>query len=137
MRVCTALVLVGSLGLAGCALPPESRPAPKTVAECRAQYDAARARTRSSAPYARTGAERVGASLGKGIALGIFESRYKNCLASIGVAPSGIIPAGQPLPAPRQSRATPVYRHPAPAPTPAPARHCVLEMVGGSGYACR
>ena len=127
MRKQLAFACVAVIGLTGCALPPEPGAAPQSIDDCRAQYEAARQRG-AYTPPPRTRGEFIGAAIGKGIAAGMLESRYKRCVESLGGTPSGIIPANPPL----QSTANPRPQPPAPK-----TQGCVLEMVGGDGYACR
>lgn len=56
----------------------------RTAAECRAQFEEAKSRgNRSYTPTPTTGAGVAGASLGKGLARGLIEGAYNQCLARV------------------------------------------------------
>ena len=135
MLKAASLGVLALVTVTGCALPPEGGRVPTSPQECRAQYDQARARGRVYQPPQQTRGGLIGNAIGKGIASGMIEQRYKRCLTDLGVAPSGIIPATA-VPQPAQSRPhRPAVQSAAPHPNNAST--CALEMVGGTGYVCQ
>jgi hypothetical protein len=141
------LVLVfgaGLLALSGCAeqtvLSYQDRPA-ETAAECEAAYQQARRRGQGYTPYQSGGAGVLGAAIGKGLARGIIESAYSQCLARVAaeapVAASGggAVDASYgtaPIRGYDARPAAPVQRDPV-----APAAGCVKGrgvMQGGTLY---
>lgn len=69
----------------------QDRPA-ETALECEAAYRAARQRGNSAYVDTSSGASVLGAALGKGMAKGMIESAYRNCLARVAnaVEPSNV-----------------------------------------------
>ena len=105
MRGALFTATLAGLFLAGCSEQAilGAQPA-RTAAECRAQYDEAMSRgSRAYAPPPTTGAGAAGASLGKGLARGIIEGAYNQCLAR--VAQSGGDMRGYPDPNNARTRA--------------------------------
>lgn len=85
MRILVGAALCG-FALTACSeqevLRYQDRPA-QTALECEAAYQAARQRGNSQYGNTSSGASFLGASLGRGLAKGIIESSYKQCLARV------------------------------------------------------
>jgi hypothetical protein len=141
MRVLIGVALCG-FTLTACSeqevLRYQDRPA-ETALECEAAYQAARQRGNNQYMNTSSGASFLGASLGRGLAKGIVESSYKQCLAR--VADSGGEPTQTNAAETRAAsaraqieaelRATPLDSRPATCPANAPV------VYGGTQYCVR
>jgi hypothetical protein len=91
MRLAVAGAMVCVFGLSACTeqdiLRYQDRPA-QTALECEAAYQAARQRGSSTYVSHSSGASVAGAALGRGIAKGMIESAYRNCLARVANEPA-------------------------------------------------
>lgn len=84
------LLIAPLVVLTGCGeaayLSYQGRPA-ETALECKAAYEEAQARPNYSVPT--TGAELIGAAIGRGLAEGALNSAYDECLARVSALPGG------------------------------------------------
>jgi hypothetical protein len=123
MRV---MVLAPLVVLVGCGeaayLSYQGRPA-ESALECKAAYEEAQRRPNYNIPT--TGAELLGAAIGRGLAEGALNAAYDECLARVSALPGG-----------GQSTALPSSRAPASVPTSSCTRGGGV-MQGGTGYCTR
>lgn len=135
MRRLLSIALIAPLALVACGEQQVFHgPPAQSADECRAQYDEARQRSRSTYVHSTTSAEAAGAAIGRGLSKGVMESAYRQCLERVdasGVHPIPAQPSGRDYRAPIEAQMTPRRQYGSP--------HCPAHagvLYGGVQY-CR
>jgi hypothetical protein len=136
MRRLLSIALIAPVALVACGEQQVFHgPPAQSADECRAQYDEARQRSRSTYVHSTTSAEAAGVAIGRGLAKGMMESAYKQCLARVAQAGGNVTPvaanSGRDYRAPIEAEMTPRRAYGSP--------HCPKDagvLYGGVQY-CR